>query len=70
MPPSTACSPPSWSGQPVTLLPETHEVEALGQALQGSDTFSLVKLTPSHLKAIAPLIFPPIPLSPRTGEAF
>jgi non-ribosomal peptide synthetase component F len=55
----TSLFAPLMVGQPVTLLPETHEVEALSQALQGSDTFSLVKLTPSHLKALAPLILNP-----------
>jgi len=60
----TSLFAPLMVGQPVTLLPETHEVEALSQALQGSDTFSLVKLTPSHLNAIAPLILPPTPHPP------
>jgi len=60
----TSLFAPLMVGQPVTLLPATHEVEALSQALQGSDTFSLVKLTPSHLNAIAPLILPPTPHPP------
>ena len=62
----TSLFAPLLVGQPVALLPETHEVEALGQAFQGSDTFSLVKLTPSHLKAIAPLILTPSPIYSST----
>jgi len=62
----TSLFAPLMVGQPVTLLPETHEVEALSQAIQGSDTFSLVKLTPSHLKALAPLILPPTPPLPHS----
>jgi len=60
----TSLFAPLMVGQPVTLLPATHEVAALSQALQGSETFSLVKLTPSHLNAIAPLLIPPSPHLP------
>ena len=35
--------PISLVGQAVTLLPEIYELEALSQALKGSDTFGLVK---------------------------
>ena len=52
----TSLFAPLLVGQPVTLLPETHEIAALSQALQGNNTFSLVKLTPSHLKALGPLV--------------
>ncbi|MEM6714402.1 MAG: amino acid adenylation domain-containing protein [Cyanobacteria bacterium P01_C01_bin.147] len=65
----TSLFAPLLVGQPVTLLPETHEVEALSQALQSGEPFSLVKLTPSHLKALAPLILSSPPhssLAPAT----
>lgn len=53
----TSLFAPLLTGRSVTLLSETQEVEVLSQALQGGDaTFSLVKLTPSHLKALEPLL--------------
>ena len=57
----TSLFTPSLVGQAVTLLPEIYELEALSQALKGSDTFGLVKLTPAHLKALEPLVLPPTP---------
>ncbi|MEM9008335.1 MAG: condensation domain-containing protein, partial [Cyanobacteria bacterium P01_F01_bin.86] len=54
----TSLFAPLFAGCPVTLLPETHDIEALNEALtaESGDRFSLIKLTPSHLKALAPLI--------------
>ncbi|MEL6763796.1 MAG: amino acid adenylation domain-containing protein, partial [Cyanobacteria bacterium J06607_6] len=63
----TSLFTPLLVGQTVTLLPETHEIEALTQALQAGDTFGLVKLTPAHLKALEPLVLSPsthAPISP------
>ncbi|MEO0409652.1 MAG: amino acid adenylation domain-containing protein, partial [Cyanobacteria bacterium P01_A01_bin.135] len=50
---------PLLTGQPVTLIPDTsgvQELEALHQALTGGDRFGFVKLTPSHLRALEPLM--------------
>ncbi|MEL6384793.1 MAG: condensation domain-containing protein, partial [Cyanobacteria bacterium J06626_18] len=52
----TSLFAPLMVGRAVTLLPETHDTEALCEALQKGDRFSLIKLTPSHLKALAPLV--------------
>ncbi|HET8845931.1 MAG TPA: amino acid adenylation domain-containing protein, partial [Ktedonobacteraceae bacterium] len=45
----TGLFPPLLVGQSVTLLPEEHAVEQLGQALIASTQLSLLKLTPTHL---------------------
>ncbi|MEB3358887.1 MAG: amino acid adenylation domain-containing protein [Synechococcales bacterium] len=68
----TSLFAPLLVGQPITLLPETQEIEALSQAIQGGDRFSLVKLTPSHLKALEPLVLPPSthPLIHSSSQAF
>ncbi|MEM0981171.1 MAG: amino acid adenylation domain-containing protein, partial [Cyanobacteria bacterium P01_H01_bin.58] len=55
----TSLFAPLLAGCPVTLLSETDDIEALSEALQKGDRFSLIKLTPSHLKALAPLISQP-----------
>ncbi|MEM9008395.1 MAG: amino acid adenylation domain-containing protein, partial [Cyanobacteria bacterium P01_F01_bin.86] len=54
----TSLFAPLLTGRPVTLLPETHDIEALNEALtaESGDRFSLIKLTPSHLKALVPLL--------------
>ncbi|MEM6353925.1 MAG: amino acid adenylation domain-containing protein, partial [Cyanobacteria bacterium P01_D01_bin.14] len=52
----TSLFAPLLVGQTITLLPETHELEMLSQALQADDAFGLVKLTPAHLKALEPLV--------------
>ncbi|NEQ47696.1 MAG: AMP-binding protein [Leptolyngbya sp. SIOISBB] len=62
----TSLFTPLLVGQTVTLLPETHELEALSQALHGSNAFGLVKLTPAHLKALEPLVLPPTPPLPHS----
>jgi len=44
--------PPLMVGRSVTLLPEMDGVEALREAMQRSDGFSLVKITPAHLSLL------------------
>jgi amino acid adenylation domain-containing protein/natural product biosynthesis luciferase-like monooxygenase protein/non-ribosomal peptide synthase protein (TIGR01720 family) len=43
---------PLVTGKAVWLLPEEDEMTALAEALQGNRDFSLVKLTPSHLRVL------------------
>ncbi|MBE9065558.1 amino acid adenylation domain-containing protein [Leptolyngbya cf. ectocarpi LEGE 11479] len=43
-------------GKTVFLLPEDEGIEGLAAALQTDNNFSLVKLTPAHLKALGSLI--------------
>ncbi|MCB0165297.1 MAG: amino acid adenylation domain-containing protein [Anaerolineae bacterium] len=54
----TSLFSPLLLGQPVRLLPEAEEIDALAQALQGDSHFSLVKLTPAHLQALGQLGYP------------
>ncbi|MCB0214959.1 MAG: AMP-binding protein, partial [Anaerolineae bacterium] len=54
----TSLFSPLLLGQPVKLLPETEDIDALAQALQGDSHFSLVKLTPAHLQALGQLGHP------------
>ena len=52
----TSLFAPLLTGRSVALLPEPDDIEALSEALQKGDRYSLVKLTPSHLRALAPLL--------------
>ncbi|MEO1187007.1 MAG: AMP-binding protein, partial [Cyanobacteria bacterium J06636_27] len=50
-------------GKTVTLVPEEQEIEALSNLLNSDSDFSLVKLTPAHLKVLSQLkTSPPSPL--------
>jgi amino acid adenylation domain-containing protein len=49
---------PLLTGRPVTLLPETHTVEALADLLRAEPHLSLIKLTPSHLDALNQSLLP------------
>ena len=42
-------------GKTVTLVPEEQEIEALSNLLNSNSNFSLVKLTPAHLKVLSQL---------------
>ncbi|WP_375772564.1 non-ribosomal peptide synthase/polyketide synthase [Archangium gephyra] len=48
----TSLLAPLTVGRPVLLVPESQGVQGLGQALLSGDNFSLVKLTPSHLRLL------------------
>lgn len=48
----TALFPPLVAGVPVTLLPDTHDIEQLASAFHASDHLSLMKLTPAHLDVL------------------
>ena len=54
----TSLYTPLLAGQTVHLLPEGHEVETLYDVLQDAAGYSLIKLTPAHLRALHPLIAP------------
>ncbi|HUI57925.1 MAG TPA: amino acid adenylation domain-containing protein [Bryobacteraceae bacterium] len=47
---------PLLAGKRVVLLPERDWAEALGELLQSSSDFSLVKITPAHLEALSQLL--------------
>ncbi|BAY81672.1 peptide synthetase [Calothrix parasitica NIES-267] len=50
-------------GKTVTLIPEEQEIKALNDLLNSDSDFSLVKLTPAHLKVLSQLeTSPPAPL--------
>ncbi|MCW8061226.1 amino acid adenylation domain-containing protein, partial [Agrobacterium tumefaciens] len=49
---------PLLAGKCLWLVGEDNEIEALAELLQGDHDFSLVKLTPAHLDALAHLIPP------------
>ncbi len=44
---------PLVSGQPVRLLPETEDIEALSDAVRAAGDLSLLKITPAHLELLA-----------------
>ena len=52
----TSLLTPLLAGRCVVLLPEDEEVEALGTALSTGSDFSLVKLTPAHLKILSQMV--------------
>ena len=47
---------PLLTGRCVVLLPEAQEVDALGAALASNSDFSLVKLTPAHLRMLVSMV--------------
>jgi amino acid adenylation domain-containing protein len=47
---------PLLAGEPVILLPESRLLDALAELLASGRALSLVKLTPTHLRALEPLI--------------
>ncbi|MEW5930969.1 MAG: amino acid adenylation domain-containing protein [Gemmatimonadota bacterium] len=47
---------PLFAGHPVRLLPEESPVEALADALRGKPGFGLIKITPTHLALLSPLL--------------
>ncbi|MFP2911799.1 amino acid adenylation domain-containing protein, partial [Pyxidicoccus sp. 3LFB2] len=49
---------PLVTGQPVALVPEQEGVDGLASALRAGANFSLVKLTPSHLRLLAEQLSP------------
>ncbi|MFP2934101.1 non-ribosomal peptide synthetase, partial [Pyxidicoccus sp. 3LG] len=56
---------PLVAGRPVELVPEQEGVEGLASALRSGGDFTLVKLTPSHLRLLAEQL-PPAERSGRT----
>ena len=69
----TSLYAPLLAGGTVVLVPEEHELAALGAMLHASRTFSLVKITPAHLEALKGTVRPGTALSTRAlivgGEA-
>jgi amino acid adenylation domain-containing protein/non-ribosomal peptide synthase protein (TIGR01720 family) len=59
----TSLYTPLLVGQPVVLLPEAEEIEALTTALTSSRNFGIVKLTPAHLSILNQVL----PQAPLTG---
>ncbi|HEX2076942.1 MAG TPA: amino acid adenylation domain-containing protein, partial [Longimicrobium sp.] len=49
---------PLFAGRPVHLLPEENAVEALAASLREGPGFGLVKITPTHLALLTPLLAP------------
>jgi len=49
---------PLFAGRPVRLLPEENAVEALAEALRERPGFGLIKITPTHLSLLTPLLAP------------
>jgi amino acid adenylation domain-containing protein len=47
---------PLFAGLPVHLLPEENAVEALAEALRGRPGYGLIKITPTHLSLLTPLL--------------
>ncbi|MBE9214963.1 amino acid adenylation domain-containing protein [Plectonema cf. radiosum LEGE 06105] len=59
----TSLYAPLMVGKTVTLVPEEQEIEALSSLLNSESDFSLVKLTPAHLKVLSQMkTSPPSPL--------
>ncbi len=61
----TSLFSPLLVGQKVILLPEDQGIEALNTALRNEGDFSLVKLTPSHLKILSQWL----PMNEAAGRA-
>ncbi|HYR06596.1 MAG TPA: amino acid adenylation domain-containing protein [Longimicrobium sp.] len=49
---------PLFAGKPVWLLPEASPVEALADVIRAEPGFGLIKITPTHLSLLAPLLTP------------
>ncbi|HYR07778.1 MAG TPA: amino acid adenylation domain-containing protein, partial [Longimicrobium sp.] len=49
---------PLFAGLPVRMLPEEAPVEALADALREGPGFGLIKITPTHLSLLTPLLTP------------
>ncbi|HEX2210651.1 MAG TPA: amino acid adenylation domain-containing protein [Longimicrobium sp.] len=49
---------PLFAGHPVRLLPEENAVEALADALREKPGFGLIKITPTHLSLLTPMLTP------------
>jgi amino acid adenylation domain-containing protein/non-ribosomal peptide synthase protein (TIGR01720 family) len=49
---------PLFAGHPVHFLPEENAVEALAQALREGPRYGLIKITPTHLSLLTPLLSP------------
>jgi amino acid adenylation domain-containing protein len=49
---------PLFAGKPVHLLPEENAVEALADALRAGRGFGAIKITPTHLSLLTPLLTP------------
>jgi acyl-CoA synthetase (AMP-forming)/AMP-acid ligase II/acyl carrier protein len=47
---------PLFAGRPVRLLPEENPVEALAEALRERPGFGMIKITPTHLSLLTPLL--------------
>ncbi|MHB8595765.1 MAG: amino acid adenylation domain-containing protein [Ktedonobacteraceae bacterium] len=59
--PITSLFAPLLAGRQVRLIPEnggTQSLEALGEALNTKEYFSLIKITPTHLEALGQMIAP------------
>jgi amino acid adenylation domain-containing protein/non-ribosomal peptide synthase protein (TIGR01720 family) len=54
----TALFAPLLVGGSVTLLPESADIEALGETLVGEKNFSLIKITPAHLELLSQQLSP------------
>ncbi|NTX63938.1 non-ribosomal peptide synthase/polyketide synthase [Myxococcus sp. CA051A] len=54
----TSLVAPLVAGRPVVLVPEDVGIEGLGEALRAGNHFSLVKLTPTHLRMLAAQLRP------------
>ncbi|WXH33848.1 D-alanine--D-alanyl carrier protein ligase [Myxococcus stipitatus] len=54
----TSLVAPLVAGRPVVLVPEEQGIEGLGQSLRDGGPFSLVKLTPTHLRMLAAQLSP------------
>ncbi|HET7229393.1 MAG TPA: amino acid adenylation domain-containing protein [Longimicrobium sp.] len=49
---------PLFAGHPVRFLPEESPVEALAEALRQEPGFGMIKITPTHLSLLTPLLTP------------
>ncbi|HEV2735730.1 MAG TPA: amino acid adenylation domain-containing protein, partial [Longimicrobiaceae bacterium] len=49
---------PLFAGRPVRLLPEENPVEALAEVLRTGPDFGLIKITPTHLSLLTPMLTP------------
>ncbi|HEX6910918.1 MAG TPA: amino acid adenylation domain-containing protein, partial [Longimicrobium sp.] len=49
---------PLFAGKPVRFLPEENAVEALAEALREGPGYGLIKITPTHLTLLTPMLTP------------
>ncbi|HEX2211858.1 MAG TPA: amino acid adenylation domain-containing protein, partial [Longimicrobium sp.] len=49
---------PLFAGHPVRMLPEENAVEALAQVIRERPEFGLIKITPTHLALLTPMLTP------------